>query len=66
MEHQQLWEVNLYGPILLVNPTTRQLFANISDTAGILKQVGGIYYGILPNKINVANTASIGVAEIGL
>ena len=56
-KHQQIWATDLYGPILLVNPNTRQLFANFSDTAGILKQIGEIYSGILPNEINIANTA---------
>ncbi len=56
-KHQQLWATDLYGPMLLVNPNTRQLFANFSDSAGILKQVGEIYSGILPNEINIANTA---------
>lgn len=55
--HQQIWAKDLYGPMLLVNPNTRQVFANFSDTAGILKQVGNIYSGILPNEINIANTA---------
>lgn len=56
-KHQQIWAKNLYEPILLVIPNTRQLFANFSDTAGILKQAGKIYSGILPNEINIANTA---------
>lgn len=54
---QQMWATDLYGPMLLVNPNSRQLFANFSDTAGILKQDGKIYSGILPNEINIANTA---------
>lgn len=56
-KHQQIWAKDLYGPILLVNSNTRQLFANFSDTAGILKKDGKIYSGILPNEINIANTA---------
>lgn len=52
-----LWNKNLYGSILLVDPKTRQLFANEPDTAGILKHDGNIYTGILPNKINIANTS---------
>lgn len=56
-KHQQMWATDLYGPMLLVNPNSRQLFANFSDTAGILKQDGKIYSGILPNEINIANTA---------
>jgi hypothetical protein len=56
-KHQQLWSKDLYGPILLVNPGTRELYANFPDTAGILKQTDKIYSGILPNEINIANTA---------
>lgn len=56
-KHQQMWATDLYGPMLLVNPNSKQLFANFSDTAGILKQDGKIYSGILPNEINIANTA---------
>ncbi len=56
-KHQQLWERDLYDPILLVNPNTRQLFANFPDTVGILLPVGKIYSGTLPNEINIANTA---------
>jgi len=56
-KHQQIWVTDLYGPILLVNPNTRQLFANFSDSAGILKKDSKIYSGILPREINIANTA---------
>lgn len=56
-KHQQLWGKNLYEPILLVNPNSRQIFANFPDSVGILKQNGKIYSGILPGKINIANTA---------
>lgn len=56
-QHQQLWGRDLYGPILLVNPGSRQILANFSDSAGVLKQDEKIYSGILPDKINIANTA---------
>ncbi|GAA4161486.1 hypothetical protein GCM10022217_27200 [Chryseobacterium ginsenosidimutans] len=56
-KHQQLWRKNLYGPMLLVNPDSRQIFANFPDSAGIFKQNGKIYSGILPAEINIANTA---------
>lgn len=52
-----LWKKNLYGSMLLVNPQTRQLFANEPDTADLLKSDGDIYVGILPNQVNIANTA---------
>lgn len=55
--NSKLWNKDLYGPILLVDPQTREVFANESDTAGILVQNGNIFSGILPDKINIANTA---------
>eukprot|EP01132_Coremiostelium_polycephalum_P019167 gene19167-22808_t len=52
-----LWNKNLYGPILLVDPKTREVFANQADTSGLLKYHGGIFSGVLPPNINIANTA---------
>ncbi|MCJ0742533.1 hypothetical protein [Pedobacter montanisoli] len=56
-KNTNLWGKDLYGAILLVDPQTRQLFANEPDTANILKHDRNIYTGILPNKINIANTS---------
>lgn len=56
-KHLQLWSTDLYGPILLVNPDTRQVFANFPDSKGTLLPSGKIYSGFLPNEINIANTA---------
>lgn len=58
-QNKNLWEHDLYGPILLVQPNTRQVFSNYSDTAGVLKKDGPIYTGILPNEYNIANTSVI-------
>lgn len=52
-----LWGRDLYGPILLVDPQSREVFANRPDSAGILKPAGNIYSGVLPGNINVANTS---------
>jgi hypothetical protein len=49
--------MDLYGGILLIDPQTRQLFANEPDMTGALKPVGNIYTGFLPEDINFANTA---------
>jgi hypothetical protein len=54
---QKIWARDLYGPILLVNPTTRQIFANHRDSAGLLKEEAGIYTGTLPPEVNIANTS---------
>ena len=52
-----LWDKNLYGAMLLIDPQTRELFANEPDSAGILKPDGIIYSGILPDNFNFGNTA---------
>src|SRR4051812_35720869 len=56
-KHAQLWNKNLYGPMLLVNPATRTVYANASDSGGILQSNGPVYSGTLPSNINIANTA---------
>ncbi|HMZ81462.1 MAG TPA: hypothetical protein PLL06_17315, partial [Acidobacteriota bacterium] len=53
------WGVPLYGPILLVNPETRQVVANQADTAGNLKSNSGVFTGMLPADVTCANTATI-------
>jgi len=53
----QLWDKDLYGAMLLVNPQTREIFANEPDSCGVLVKRGSIYTGILPIEINFANTA---------
>lgn len=55
--NQQLWKVDLYGPILFVNPSTRVLFTNVPDSLGALTLQGKVYTGILPENVNISNTA---------
>lgn len=55
--HKDLWNLDLYGPLLLVDQKTRQIYANYPDSSGILKPDGRIFTGILPNNINLANTS---------
>ena len=57
LHHKDLWNLDLYGPILLINPESRQIYANFPDSAGVLKQDGSIFTGELPTEINIANTA---------
>ncbi len=51
------WDISLGGPILLVNPGTRQIIANQNTKSNFLEQKGGIFTGVLPDEMNVANTA---------
>ena len=55
-EHTDLWNRNMYGPLLLVNPSSREVYSNYPDAGGSLKRKGDIYYGILPLDINTSNT----------
>ncbi len=56
-KHQQLWGKDMYGPMLLVDPKTRQMYSNMADSAGQLQKDGNIFTGVLPKNINIANTA---------
>ncbi len=55
-ENKDLWNYDTYGPILLVKPDTREVFANFPDSAGTLRKVGTIFTGKLPDSITIANT----------
>ncbi|MFL6584443.1 MAG: hypothetical protein ACJ8KU_07985 [Chthoniobacterales bacterium] len=52
-----LWGTSLCGPLLLINPGTREVFANQHDSEHQLREEGGVYLGKLPANVNVANTA---------
>lgn len=56
-ENGKLWDHQLYGPLLFVNQDNRTIVANEKDTKDILTKIGEVYTGILPNEINIANTA---------
>jgi hypothetical protein len=53
-----LWGKSLCGPLLLVNPGTREAFANQPDPEGHLQPQGNILAGTLPTAVNIANTAT--------
>lgn len=56
-QFKDLWNLDLYGPVLLVDAATRKICSNFADSAGILKQDDGIFTGLLPVMINIANTS---------
>jgi hypothetical protein len=53
----RLWGVALYGPMMFVDPGTREMVANQAGTEGELAQHGAVWTGKLPAEIGVANTA---------
>ncbi len=56
--NKKLWNFNLYAPIILVNRNSRAVYANMPDSSGVLKPEGSVFTGVLPNEINIANTAT--------
>lgn len=56
-QHKSLWDIDLYGPILLIDSETRTIYANEKDKENKLKPEGGVYIGTLHKNINIANTA---------
>lgn len=55
-EHATLWDRDIYGPILMVDPDTREVYANMADKGGVLHLSEGIYRGTLPKEITISNT----------
>lgn len=58
LDNGQLWGVNLYGPTMFVFPENRIVIANEPDNDGKLVQKDGVYVGILPENMNIANTST--------
>ena len=54
----RLWGVSLCGPILLVDPQSRQVVTNQQDGEGVLKKNGDVFTGSLPAAVNISNTAT--------
>ncbi len=52
-----LWNMDLAGPILLVDPVTREVKATNEDSMHVLKPSAQIFTGILPVGVNIANTS---------
>ncbi|HZZ70054.1 MAG TPA: hypothetical protein VFE18_17925 [Phenylobacterium sp.] len=52
----KLWNHSLCGPILLVDPDHNLMIANQADPGGVLKPMGRLFGGPIPDKMIVANT----------
>ncbi len=51
----RFWGVTLCGPVLLVDPDTRQAVANSPDHGGVLKPDGDLWVGVIPASENISN-----------
>jgi hypothetical protein len=54
-DNGRLWGINLYGPIMFVDRTSRRIVANQPDKDGLLKGKDGIYTGLYPKELIVNN-----------
>lgn len=55
-EHAVLWGKDIYGPVMCVDPLTREMFTNEADEEGFLTPVNEVFKGILPKTVTIANT----------
>ncbi len=51
----RFWGVTLCGPVLFVDPMTRDVVANSPDAEGHLKREGDVWVGTLPPSENISN-----------
>jgi len=54
----RLWNIDLCGPLMVVDPATRRVWTSDPDAAGLLTQSGGGWVGGLPVGVTVANTTT--------
>lgn len=53
-----LWGLSLCGPLILVDPQSRFAVASEADGGGVLRAESGVFAGVLPSDVVVANTAT--------
>jgi hypothetical protein len=53
----KFWDYELNQPIMFVNSATRELVATVNSRDQSLEKSGSFYTGILPETVNIANTA---------
>ncbi len=54
-DNGNLWGKNLYGPIMIVDRTSRRIVSNTPDKEGLLKGNEGIYTGLYPKELLINN-----------
>lgn len=50
IDNGNLWGINLYGPIMFVDPETREVIANKQPKDSSFTKKGNVYYGVLPKR----------------
>ena len=57
MDRGRLWGRPVAGAMMFADARSRTVVANMPDTLGLLREVGGVWVGSLTPEQNVANTA---------
>lgn len=55
----RLWGRHVDGPMFFVDPQTRQVVANMRDSAGLFREQNGVWVGTLSMDQNPSNTALV-------
>ena len=54
---KQFWGIQLYGPVILIDPETRIFYANQNDSNNSFTIIDELFQDTLPDQIPLANTA---------
>ncbi len=57
IDNGTFWKQQLYGPILFIDPKTRAFLSNENNTLKSFIKKDSFFTGILPDSINISNTA---------
>jgi hypothetical protein len=55
----RLWGVSLCAPMLFIHPETRQVVANMQDSAGLLNRQRNVFTGSWPRNLAIANSSQV-------
>ena len=53
----ELWGIQVHGPLVFADPTTRECVANQADAEGLLREESGVWVGSIPAEVGIANYA---------
>ncbi len=56
-DNGKFWDKPLYGPIIFIDPETREFIANENNSSDKFRKINSVFSDTLPNDINIANTA---------
>lgn len=54
-DNGRLLGANIYGPLMMLDRSTRQIYTNVQDEDKLLKERSGVYVGLLPRNAAINN-----------